>query len=93
MELKTLKDLQDKVGRPHVWADELKQEAIKWVKKIRSLKYPENLCLVCDRVYEGNYCHNGHTGEQKILEHQTGTSTGAELMMIKFHNITEEDLK
>jgi len=25
--------LQDKVGRPHVWADELKQEAIKHIKE------------------------------------------------------------
>lgn len=79
--------------------EKIKQEAIKWIKKIRSMKYGEKFCLNCEEIYGGansgmQYCPKCKVGKElHWLEQQTGKSLGAVEILMKFHNIIEEDLK
>ena len=88
----------DELRKNAVSKIDLKQEAIKWIKKIRSMKYGEHFCLNCMKIYGGGnngkqYCCRGEDGELHFLEQQTGSSIGAVSILMKINNITEEDLK
>lgn len=102
MELKTLKDLEtwlcnEGLDRP-VSASKLRHEAIRWIKKFRAMEYGENFCLNCMKVYGGGnsgsqYCCRGEDDNLHFLEQQTGSRVGAVEILVKFFNISEEDLK
>ena len=93
-ELKTVNDLVGNAQAPYPreWClrNELKQEAIKWIKNLQSseTKYP----IILDALPEGM---KGECAKDKRYE--TDFRYGSEYGMISwikyFFNITEEDLK
>lgn len=96
-ELKTLKDIETSASQ-EIFCSILKQEVIKWIKKIEGMKYGEKFCLNCMKIYGGGnngvqYCCRGKDKELHFLEQQTGSSIGAVEILIKIHNITKKDLK
>ena len=91
MKLKTLEDIEI-VGEyghgyykkllPYCISKELKQEAIKWIKNIKT-DFPDICDLDCG-------IHKGHWTHDNILLH---TALGKIDWIKHFFNITEEDLK
>lgn len=105
MEFKTLKDMggdaDDYAGGCGGWVvdtESLREEATKWIKKIKSMKYAEKFCLNCMEIYGGGnngiqYCPKCKAGEElRWLEQQTASSIGAVGILMKFLNISEGDL-
>ena len=97
MNLKTLKDLERKQNLDSficINPIELKQEAIKWIKEMEkiSLSTKKSFCLICQKINEGQYCHEGHE-EQMNLFPNGQEYYAAENILKVFFNIAEDDLK
>jgi hypothetical protein len=99
-ELKTLKDFIRCIPTPeelnygdiYIPKQELRQEAIKWIKEIR-----KNLCIKCRTPLE-IYQEPEHTDPDDqgfyCLKCQLMTTRwGDDRILIEFFNITEEELK
>lgn len=88
-ELKTLKDLKIFPGEHHTEAnfseDDLKAEAIKWIKEIRKEVLVEYPCTICD---------NGDIllGKDVEYSYELGNKAGKISFIARFFNITEDDL-
>ena len=110
--LRTLKELEieviDQVGNQPVIhkklidSYDLRQEAIKWIKKLQSAK--DSYCLLCGESF--GVCHDfEETGNKPCEKASYGTTclanydyessdiTGAIVFLKHFFNITEDDLK
>lgn len=109
-ELKTLKDLIKEVTTDIgsyidiVEIEELRAEAVKWVKFLRENIDKESLCLECGKTFR--VCHDfEETGNKPCGKAEYGINClsnadyestdilGAILILKKIHNITEEDLE
>lgn len=104
-ELKTLKDIkecgccftedQEEYG---CMKPELKEEAIKWVKELRTFK-EEHFCCKCrefhsyDETYEGRNCGADYNDGLLLQEVDSSDISGAIQILKGFFNIIEDDLK
>ena len=97
-ELKTLKDLEWNENGESNWKDmfcrpeELRSEAIKWVKKLYQIEDEYCYCLDCDKEDNKGECQsNGHW---TLVKKDEGSSHRDIISFInKFFNLTDEDLK